>query len=40
MMIVLLKKKLNLNQEFKIDFDYDKDLVFHYDEFYQNMLME
>ncbi|MWX40683.1 serine dehydratase beta chain, partial [Francisella tularensis] len=29
----LRNKKLNLGQEFEIDFDYDKDLVFHYNEF-------
>lgn len=29
----LRDKKLNLSQKFEIDFDYDKDLVFHYNEF-------
>ena len=29
----LTHQQLEINQEFKIDFDYDKDLVFHYDEF-------
>lgn len=29
----LTNQKLKINQEFEIDFEYDKDLVFHYDEF-------
>ncbi|API86530.1 L-serine ammonia-lyase [Francisella uliginis] len=29
----LTHQQLQINQEFKVDFDYDKDLIFHYDEF-------